>query len=195
MGSFNLVSGKKSGNKKKAYVAPAENSSGPGEIEVENKVEIEEPILDPVQDGEYTFTNPEEQEKIEEELDNEFTEEGDSETNARQEEEKKSDEKNLGDELKEKLGGKVDNITFFRVFISGKLMLNMADGIIPPLMVKGIKMVNKKYSKTKDDLKLSDEEKEELEKLADAVVEDIFKNMSPFQQFCLAMAVSYAGKV
>lgn len=81
------------------------------------------------------------------------------------------------------------------VFISGRMLLMITDATIPGIVIKGGKMIGYNTRKTRADLVLTENEREELEPLADAVVNDMFKHLSPLQQFLIAISAVYAGKL
>lgn len=83
----------------------------------------------------------------------------------------------------------------FNVIINGKLLLFMTDATIPKAMRWGMKKVGYETDKKLSDLMLTEAEKKALEPAADAVVEEIFKHMSPLTQFAVALVGVYGSKL
>lgn len=81
-------------------------------------------------------------------------------------------------------------------FISGALFLIAIDSVFPSAICFIMGFIDKKYKfVNKKKLKLTEEEKEELEPLANEVVKLIFGYMPPLQAFLICMSIVYAGKV
>lgn len=89
-----------------------------------------------------------------------------------------------------------DNLIDVSQYISGALVLIALDAIFPSLIIWVAGMVDKKYKYIdKRKLKLTQDEKDELEPLADQVVKVLFGMVHPAIAFFVATAVIYAGKL
>lgn len=88
-----------------------------------------------------------------------------------------------------------DNSPRFQVFISGQLLLGISDAIFPAIIIKGSKFVGYKHKKTRSELMLTDNEREMLEPIADQAAIEIFNQMSPLQQFFVALGAMYGSKL
>lgn len=81
-------------------------------------------------------------------------------------------------------------------FVSGALLLIAIDAIFPTAIILIMRQFDPKYKYVnKKKLKLTSEEKEELEPLANEVVKLIFGYMPPLQAFLFCMSIVYAGKI
>jgi hypothetical protein len=79
--------------------------------------------------------------------------------------------------------------------INGYMLLIVCDVFFPFVISYFMKSRLQKAGKQKKDLKLTREEKKELEPLADAAAKEISLNMSATQTFALTMLFMYADKV
>ncbi len=80
--------------------------------------------------------------------------------------------------------------------VSGYLLLIVIDAVFPSVIKKVISIFNPKYKNLDiKKIRLSKEEKEELEKLADEVAKIIFMGMSPLATFALSLTVMYSSKI
>lgn len=82
-----------------------------------------------------------------------------------------------------------------KVFISGRMFLMMINFIAPEAFAMMYNLFNKKQKIKSDDLKLTDEEKNEVEPLADEVAREIMSNTSPMTQFLMYMGIIYGSKL
>ena len=129
--------------------------------------------------------NEESQKEIEQQLTDEISREERSET-------EDINGKNISNDTG--VGNNPDRPTF-NVIINGKLLLFMTDATVPKAMRWGMEKVGYKTDKKLSELMLTDEEKKALEPAADAVVEEIFKHMSPLAQFGIALMGVYGAKL
>jgi hypothetical protein len=81
-------------------------------------------------------------------------------------------------------------------YLTGSLILIMIDAVLPTVIVKIMGMINPKYKsiKTKQ-IKLSKEQKEDLEPLANEVVKTITVNMSPTSAFVVCLSLIYGSNI
>lgn len=81
-------------------------------------------------------------------------------------------------------------------YLTGSLILIMIDAVLPSIIVKVMSMINPKYKsiKTKQ-IKLSKEQKDDLEPLANEVVKTITVNMSPTSAFVVCLSLIYGSNV
>lgn len=81
-------------------------------------------------------------------------------------------------------------------FVSGALMLIVMDAIIPGVIIFTMRFVDKKYKYLEvKKIKLSSEEKKELEPFADEVVKIIFIKVNPVVGFFVVSAILYGSKL
>ena len=84
----------------------------------------------------------------------------------------------------------------FSNFVSGYLFLLCIDTLLPELLIFLFSRYDKKFREVdKKDLKLTADEKKELEPLADEVVKELFGTMSPVSQFIFTISFLYSGKL
>lgn len=162
-----------------------DDADGPGdEDEILDEVEelededIEGDILDNSKDAE-------------EELDEELSDEGGSETNNSGASSNattdagKTPKQILENALEEKMKE-------YRVFISGELFLAMIDGMMPRFIFFIAKKAKLSQKKSWHEIQLTEKQIELLTPLAEEIVDEIFKSLSPMQQFALALGANYA---
>lgn len=131
---------------------------------------------------------------VDKELSEEISDEGGSETNIPEDSQNEVNidmgGKTAGEVVKEALDEKMKA---YKVFISGRLLLVMCDAIFPRVIFGGAKWVGYKSDKKSwQDIKLTKEQIEELEPIADEIVDYIFDNVHPLAQFSMALGASYA---
>ncbi len=81
-------------------------------------------------------------------------------------------------------------------YVSGALLLICLDAIMPTVVLKIAAMIEPKYKRVKaSKLKMTKEERDELEPLADEMVKLLFGFVHPAVAFLVATAVIYAGKL
>lgn len=81
------------------------------------------------------------------------------------------------------------------VLISGSLFLIVIDNIIPRIILKLAKFMGMGLNKKVKDLKLTDEEMEQLLPIADKIADELFSNLSPLNQFLIAYGSIVLGKL
>lgn len=84
----------------------------------------------------------------------------------------------------------------FKVQVSGYMLLIVTDIFIPSLItyfVHRYKPETKKTFKTSD-IKMTDDEKKELEELADEVARELFGKIEPLPAFLLSISILYGAK-
>ena len=81
-------------------------------------------------------------------------------------------------------------------YLTGAIILMMIDAVIPSVLIKMMSMANPKYKsiKTKE-IKLSKEQKNDLEPLADEVVKQMTVNMSPMTAFRVCTSLIYGTNI
>jgi hypothetical protein len=81
-------------------------------------------------------------------------------------------------------------------YLTGSLVLIMIDAVLPSIIVKLMSIANPKYKsiKTKS-IKLSKEQKDDLEPLANEVVKTLTVNMSPTSAFVVCLSLIYGSNV
>jgi hypothetical protein len=81
-------------------------------------------------------------------------------------------------------------------FIRGSLLLIMIDSIMPNLLIKLLGMVSPNYrSINPNKVKMSKEQRDQLEPLANEMVNVIFGNMPAHQMFFVCLSFVYAGNI
>ena len=81
------------------------------------------------------------------------------------------------------------------VIISGRVLLGICDTVFPTLVLGGAKIAKIKHNKKREDLVLTEEEKEIAEPMADKIVEELFEKFTPMQQFLIVMGSFYGAKL
>lgn len=81
-------------------------------------------------------------------------------------------------------------------YLTGAIVLMMIDAVIPSVLIKMMSMANPKYKsiKTKE-IKLSKEQKNDLEPLADEVVKQMTVTMSPMTAFLVCTSLIYGTNI
>jgi hypothetical protein len=82
----------------------------------------------------------------------------------------------------------------FRVFINGAMFLLAMDFIFPGAIATVFNLFSKEKV-NKDDLCMTDSEREDFKDLADEVVKDLLGGMSPLQQFFIFTSIIYGSKL
>jgi hypothetical protein len=81
-------------------------------------------------------------------------------------------------------------------FIRGSLLLIMIDSIMPNLLIKLLGMVSPSYrSINPNKVKMTKEQRDQLEPLANEMVNVIFGNMPAHQMFFVCLSFVYAGNI
>jgi len=81
-------------------------------------------------------------------------------------------------------------------FIRGSLLLIMIDSIMPNLLIKLLGMVSPSYrSINPNKVKMTKEQRDQLEPLANEMVNVIFGNMPSHQMFFVCLSFVYAGNI
>lgn len=81
-------------------------------------------------------------------------------------------------------------------YLTGAIILMMVDAVIPSVLIKMMSIANPKYKsiKTKE-IKMSKEQKNDLEPLADEVVKSMTVNMSPMTAFLVCTSLIYGTNI
>lgn len=81
-------------------------------------------------------------------------------------------------------------------YLTGAIILMMVDAVIPSVLIKMMSMVNPKYKtiRTKE-IKMSKDQKNDLEPLADEVVKSMTMNMSPMTAFLVCTSLIYGTNI
>ena len=156
--------------------APADDNSAEIESDAENPNDTEDE------------NSPAESEEILEELVEEISDEGVSETI-------NSDDNS---DVPRSDGPEISNdrpSQPMQIFISGRLLLGITDAVIPTAIIKGGRLIGYKTNKKRSDLMLTDAEVDLLEPLADNVSKEIFAQLTPIQQFLIALGGIYGSKL
>lgn len=81
-------------------------------------------------------------------------------------------------------------------FIRGSLLLIMIDAIMPNLLIKLLGMVSPSYrSINPNKIKMSKEQRDQMEPLANEMVNVLFGNMPAHQMFFVCLTFVYAGNI
>lgn len=80
--------------------------------------------------------------------------------------------------------------------LNGAMLLGAIDFILPGSVLFLMKKVGKGYEHIKaNDIKLTKDEKKDLEPIAEAAVKQLVLNISPLQALFILLAFNYAGKI
>lgn len=81
-------------------------------------------------------------------------------------------------------------------YLTGAIILMMVDAVIPSVLIKMMSMANPKYKsiRTKD-VKMSKDQKNDLEPLADEVVKSMVVSMSPMTAFLVCTSLIYGTNI
>lgn len=82
-----------------------------------------------------------------------------------------------------------------KTLISGMLLLSMIDAIAPVLFVKVVGLFSPKTKIKPGQLRLTMEEKREMEELAEIVARQMIGNLPPAQLLAATLFLTYTGKV
>lgn len=82
----------------------------------------------------------------------------------------------------------------FEVHVTGAMFLFMLDAIVPGAISLLYNAVSSDKVESKS-LKMTPEDKQDLEKISDAVVGDLLGALTPLQQFALMLSLMYASKL
>jgi hypothetical protein len=81
-------------------------------------------------------------------------------------------------------------------YLTGAIVLMMIDAVIPSVLIKMMSMANPKYKQIKTkEIKLSKEQKNDLEPLADEVVKQMTVTMSPMTAFLVCTSLIYGTNI
>ena len=82
-----------------------------------------------------------------------------------------------------------------KVYITGRMFLFMINMVIPFSFATIYNMFSKKEKVKSEDIKLTQEEMNDLEELADEVTKEIIGTISPMSQFIMYMGICYGAKM
>lgn len=83
----------------------------------------------------------------------------------------------------------------YKVWINGSMFLVAMDFVFPGTIAFAFNYFSKTHRVKAEDLKFTDDERKDLEPLADEVVGELLNKMSPLEQFIIFTAILYGAKL
>lgn len=83
----------------------------------------------------------------------------------------------------------------YKVWINGSMFLVAMDFVFPGTIALAFNYFSKTHRVKAEDLKFTDDERKDLEPLADEVVGELLNKMSPLEQFIIFTAILYGAKL